>query len=137
MPRIFVCLAPLSQVFRHPVLCWSPHPPGIFPLHLQDSPDGLLSLSALYLRPKLRALSLTPAHTEPLLTEPNRRIRYKSAHGQVGIICPTPTGGYSSDHTNGLHPGAIWRDKGAFVLPGVRGFCRKVAFSRVWQSINR
>ena len=31
-------------------------PPDIFPLHLQDSPDGLPSLSALSLEPRIRQL---------------------------------------------------------------------------------
>ena len=38
--------------------------PGIFPLHLQDLPDGLPTLATVYLEPQIRELSLTPAHTE-------------------------------------------------------------------------
>ncbi len=63
--RICVRLAPLPQVFRHLALCWPPRPPGIFPLHLQDSPDGLPSLSVLSLEPKgfkIREPYLIPAH---------------------------------------------------------------------------
>jgi hypothetical protein len=48
------------------------YPQGISPLHLQDLPDGLPSLSAVYLEPPIRELSETPAHTraDPVRAEP-------------------------------------------------------------------
>jgi hypothetical protein len=57
----------VPHVFRHPAHCWLRRPPAIFPRYLQDLPDGLLSLSALYLvshirELHLRELYLTPAH---------------------------------------------------------------------------
>ena len=36
---------------------------GIFPLYLQDLPDGLRSLSVVYLAPHIHELYLTPAPT--------------------------------------------------------------------------
>jgi hypothetical protein len=38
-------------------------PPVIFPLHLQNLPDGFHSLAAVDLAPYIRELSETPAHT--------------------------------------------------------------------------
>src|SRR5262249_6118519 len=63
--RICVRLAPCTQVFRHPALCWPPRPPGISPLHPPDSPDGLPSLSGQSLNPegfKIRPPYLIQAH---------------------------------------------------------------------------
>jgi hypothetical protein len=70
-----------------------PHPPVIFPLHLQVSPDGLPSLAGLFLEPQLRALYLTPAHTptDPVRAEPQSQTL--TAHtGKRGVIGPTPKG---------------------------------------------
>jgi hypothetical protein len=52
-----VCPIRLAPVCRRP-----DPPPGIFPLHLQDSPDGLPSPRVLFLEPKMGELYLTPAH---------------------------------------------------------------------------
>jgi hypothetical protein len=56
----------VPHVFRHLAYCWLHPPPAIFPLSLQDLPDGLLSRAALSLASHrrelhLRARSLTPA----------------------------------------------------------------------------
>src|SRR5215813_7041220 len=56
----------MPQVFRHPAPCWPRRPPAIFPLYLQDSPDGLPALAALSLASHgrelhLREMYLTPA----------------------------------------------------------------------------
>ena len=53
MSKICVRLAPLPQIFRLPAFYCPPSPPGIFPLHLQDSPHGVPSLYALSFESKI------------------------------------------------------------------------------------
>src|SRR5262249_51051703 len=66
----FLCVSFLvdpavPQVFRPPALCWPRRPPAIFPLYLQDSPDGLPALAALSLTSHVRELHLRELYLTP------------------------------------------------------------------------
>jgi len=50
-------------VTRYVISQITPISTGIFPLHLQDSPDGFPSLSAIHLGLHIREPHKTPAHT--------------------------------------------------------------------------
>ncbi len=60
----------------------TPCPPAIFPLHFQDSPDGLPALAPLSLEPTLHKLHKTLAHdrADPACAEPPALTHACTAH---------------------------------------------------------